>query len=498
VNKLNTFAKQIIEYAPSAFLPAVTSFLAIFFFTNILRPDQYGTYNIAFNLAVLFSSLTTQWLTQGINRYLPAENADEGTAHIQQASTVSLLRIGAGLTLLSIGISLIIMPALPSHTHSILLATLSFLITNSLFTPLTTLFQAQLRPRRYTLYRSLFTTMQLCLALFLVTRVYRDPSAIMWANTVVQAILIVWMWPDAKLPAPDRFAKLSARQLNVVIRRLFVYGFPMTGWLVASSLLNVGDRYLLQMLRGSAEVGIYAVNYAPMSQGVTLLGMPILLAGHPWLMKVWGQKNYHETARLLGSIIEKLVLVGILVTGIAWLYSGDIAGVLLGPQFRRGHNIMPIIAAGAMLWQIANYIHKPLEFANDSKMLCTYSLIALTINVVLNLWLIPTYGFVAAAWNTLIAYGSYVLMAGTAAFRILPCKLDSRRLILTLLSLILAFAAIGQIRGFLEYHVSHSMGFVVAILLTLLLMGVFIYRSVKVPIRNLIKSPLLISTRKEI
>src|SRR5581483_2706036 len=166
--------------------------------------------------------------------------------------------------------------------------------------------------------------------------------------------------------------------------------------------------------------------------------------------------------------------------------------------FRRGHNIMPIIAAGAMLWHIANYIHKPLEFANDSKMLCTYSLIALTINVVLNLWLIPTYGFVAAAWNTLIAYGSYVLMAGTAAFRILPCKLDSRRLILTLLSLILAFAAIGQIRGFLEYHVSHSMGFVVAILLTLLLMGVFIYRSVKVPIRNLIKSPLLISTRKEI
>jgi O-antigen/teichoic acid export membrane protein len=201
----------------------------------------------------------------------------------------------------------------------------------------------------------------------------------------------------------------------------------MVGWLLAAAVLDASDRYLIQAFRGPAEVGIYSANYSLVSNGVLIASAPVLLAAHPLLMRTWSAGDRPGAASLLGAIIDAFLVTGMVATAGLAMFSPEVASIL-GPQFREGHAILPVVLAGGALWQLANYTHKPLEFAGRTRFLFAVAGGAAGLNILLNILLVPRFGYPAAAWTTLASFAAYTVVTAVTGRSVLRWRLDGRLL----------------------------------------------------------------------
>ncbi|MDG2005640.1 MAG: polysaccharide biosynthesis C-terminal domain-containing protein, partial [Novosphingobium sp.] len=90
------------------------------------------------------------------------------------------------------------------------------------------------------------------------------------------------------------------------------------------------------------------------------------------------------------------------------LLSRELMFLLGGESFRVALPIVPVVimAQGAMF--LATIYASYAFFRKRTGLISMATLSAAAINVVLNIWLIPIYGYVAAAWTT---WASYLLLA---------------------------------------------------------------------------------------
>jgi O-antigen/teichoic acid export membrane protein len=114
--------------------------------------------------------------------------------------------------------------------------------------------------------------------------------------------------------------------------------------------------------------------------------------------------------------------------------------VLLGDEFRAGYVIHLPVAAGAVLWGASMLGHKSMEFAERTTLMLWDVLIAAVINVSLNLVLVPTFGYVAAAYTTLASYAVYVALIWWQARGLVPWDIPYRQVVLNVVAAIVSWA----------------------------------------------------------
>src|SRR5262249_25257815 len=64
-------ARHIIGYVPSFVIPALMAFAAIFCYTHLLSPEEYGAYALTTNSMVLLVAIFYNWLQASMPRLLP-------------------------------------------------------------------------------------------------------------------------------------------------------------------------------------------------------------------------------------------------------------------------------------------------------------------------------------------------------------------------------------------------------------------------------------------
>lgn len=424
---LRFLLKQILQYAPGTLIPAIIGLLSVAVFTRLLNSGEYGRYSVALSATSLASALATQWLLQGINRYLPGEQSSSAVEELKATIAASLLLITvAGLGLFGI-VAFGAHGFVDPEWQRLLWPAGLVVLTTSLFMPLSGVLQSQMRARRYSAYQLVNVGLRFVLSFLLVSFLYRDPASLFWASAAVSVMLLPILWRDAGIPGLG-YAFRHWRRLRTGLGRLATYGFPMIGWVLSASLLEVGDRYVIQFFRGSAEVGIYAANYGLVTGAVMLVAAPVLLAANPLLMRAWDMGDHDSASRWLGTIAEWFLVAGILMTAAVSLLAKDIGGWVLGTEFREGYPVMPVLLAGGILWQFGMYAHKPLEFANRTRLLLGISIVAALANLALNFAFVPVFGYTAAAYTTLVSFGLYVVLTAWAGRSVLRWRINWRRI----------------------------------------------------------------------
>ena len=86
----------------------------------------------------------------------------------------------------------------------------------------------------------------------------------------------------------------------------------------------------------------------------------------------------------------------------------EIVRILATAEYYKGIYIMPPIAGGVFFIAVSNLYSDILVYLKKTKMIMISSAIAALLNVVLNYLMINAYGYMAAAYTTLI---SYIVMA---------------------------------------------------------------------------------------
>ena len=169
---------------------------------------------------------------------------------------------------------------------------------------------------------------------------------------------------------------------------------------LASQVLNVSDRVMIRSLIGLREVGIYGTIYI-VSSASQLVWSSINASFVPYLFENLDKPNKRKT---IYSITNGFM---IFYTGVAifiTLLAPEIIRILATPEYLEAVHIMPPIAAGIFLISLSNLYTNVLIYHKKTQYVMIATIIAATINVCLNYIGIQLFGYMAAAYTTLIAY----------------------------------------------------------------------------------------------
>lgn len=425
--------KKALLYFVGAFITAVVGLVSSSVFTRIFSKEEFGTYSLAMSAIMTISVFTNQWIQQAISRYLPVHQ-DEKEIERKKNSIVLAISLETIVLIFLTGIVFSVqLVFMDMQWAYLILPAAMYLVAINIYSILGVVLQTEMQAKTYSLLNTSNAIIKLLLGIFMSLNIARHISSLFWAGTFSVLLFIPLLWVKARLVSPLKLlTNYSVREYCRELKEFAKYGVPMTMWYISANILSIGDRYIIQSIRGTGEVGIYSANYNVISAAVGLVGMPVLLTAHPFLMKAWSTGDREATGRWLGRIVEGVLCFGTLLTALTWVFSKDLAEWFLGPQFREGHFIMPVVVAGVVFWQLGMYTQKPMEFVKSTGSLVCLCLVSAAVNVASNLILIPKYGYAAAAYTTLASYAVYFATSYVASKKILSWNIDKSYLLLNL------------------------------------------------------------------
>jgi O-antigen/teichoic acid export membrane protein len=192
-----------------------------------------------------------------------------------------------------------------------------------------------------------------------------------------------------------------------LLRRWFWMGLPFAVTFVLTTLYWKLDVPLLKLFKGSAEVGWYSFAYKPFD---ALLFVPITMLGVVLPVLAVYQRSSPERLRdAVGMFFKALLMLGwplsvgvvVLAYPLAGLWSGFFA------------QSIPALQILALAWAFAfvnNAFIGALTVIDRQATYARAAGISLIVNLVLNLILIPPFGYIAASWTTV---ATEVVLVGT-------------------------------------------------------------------------------------
>lgn len=177
---------------------------------------------------------------------------------------------------------------------------------------------------------------------------------------------------------------------------------PLIGYSIASQILSVSDRMMISKMVGNSAVGIYGTLYTVSSLSL-MVWTAINSSFEPYLYQNM-ENPKSKIKKLSMSMLGMYSLAAILLVYLA----PEIVRILATEEYYKGIYIMPPVAGGVYFIAVSNLYSDILVYLKRTKLIMVSSAIAATLNVILNYIMIETYGYMAAAYTTLL---SYVVMA---------------------------------------------------------------------------------------
>lgn len=149
------------------------------------------------------------------------------------------------------------------------------------------------------------------------------------------------------------------------------------------------------------DVGQYSAAYRVL-EGVILLATPVAQIAFRSLRLRQNQKEFFG---LLSWLVLVMLMVASIIAVIGAFFGGDLMLIVFGEQYQYAGELLPLLLF-AMLFILPNYILTQGTIALNKEI--GYAKIAVLVallNIVLNVWLIPDFGAMGAAWATIFSEG---------------------------------------------------------------------------------------------
>jgi O-antigen/teichoic acid export membrane protein len=189
-----------------------------------------------------------------------------------------------------------------------------------------------------------------------------------------------------------------------IFKKFAKFGLPLLGLTFVNLILAVSDRYLIEIIKDSAHVGIYSAAYKVAETGVFGIILFLMLASFPALIEVFENQGELKAKALMRDLFSIFVIVMVPIVSCIIVLSAEIIEVALGKAYYEGHVILPFIAVGIFFLGLCHYYGKSFELREKTFVLPIVYSVPAALNLVLNILLIPYIGIKGAAISTLVAY----------------------------------------------------------------------------------------------
>ena len=178
-------------------------------------------------------------------------------------------------------------------------------------------------------------------------------------------------------------------------------------------IISANDRYFITHFLSISDTGIYSSSNS-LGQLISLFFSPIAFVLLPAVSRAWGQnqqitvKNYFEYSVKLFIVLAIPAVAGVT------LLSQPLLKIITTSQYLAGWELVFLIAVGIVFFGIYQINLYALLLIRQTKWIPLMILAALTVNVGMNLILIPKVGIIGAAISDFISF--FVLAAIVTGF----------------------------------------------------------------------------------
>ncbi len=204
------------------------------------------------------------------------------------------------------------------------------------------------------------------------------------------------------------------------------FGAPLIFSVISMWILQLSDRYLLEIYGTLAETASYSIAYTLGSTLSTLVLAPFSLA---WPTAMYAIARRKDAPRVFQTVFRWFSSILLLAAFGLSLVSTVIFNVLFPPSYHSAAPVIPIVAESIAFYGIYTILMIGANVRRKTWLTAVFTAIAALLNFVLNLFLIPRYGAMGAAYSTLIAYIALATIAYVVNQRIYPLPFQVARFI---------------------------------------------------------------------
>ena len=193
-----------------------------------------------------------------------------------------------------------------------------------------------------------------------------------------------------------------------VFKQMWKYGWPVMVAGIAFVVNENLDKLLLKDMISESVMGAYAGCYK-LAVFMTIFVQAFRLGAEPFFFNQAKEKNARET---YARILTYFVICGSLILIIMVIYL-DFFKVIIVPNsdYWITISIVPVVLLANLFLGIYHNLSVWYKLTDKTKVGMYISIVGAIVTIVLNIWLIPVLGFMAAAYATLAAYGLMMIIS---------------------------------------------------------------------------------------
>ncbi len=388
--------RHALNFLGSAVAGKFVPLASIFVFSHLMTVAEYGILNLFTSFIWVFGIAVSLNLHTALGRYayLPAPDLPAFLGTTQIALAVLLAASTAGL----LGFSDLAsgLTGLPAITLPLLMAVVAGQLAESLLTQ-----YAVFRQTSGTLLRVIAgkAVLTFGVAIGLLQLVSQDRHlAVISADALLSILLVlytVWAFKDT-----------TRWQFN---RPLFAYilrySLPLIPYMLSITLLAQLDRMMLDRYFGKEAVGLYSLAFN-IGMLFTLVMSALLSAMNPRFFSAMNDGR-HDEVRVDG---RRAFCVAYLIATALVAFGPALSAYLVPSEYAPALQLVPAIAVGGLFSVMFQVWGRLMHFAHRTALLSAIATVCVLLKILANLWLLPAFGWEAAALSSIVAYGAMAIL----------------------------------------------------------------------------------------
>jgi O-antigen/teichoic acid export membrane protein len=444
--KLSLPAKASFWYVVSNILQKGVSIIVIPIYTRLMSPEQYGVVSIFFSWYSIISIFTTlnMWnyvINNGMIKY----------AQDRDGFITSLLGLSSSITIAWFVIYLIF-NVFWSRIFDISFGLMLIMFLELLFMPSFEYWNAK---NRYDYHykpiviSSLSISIAIPLASIpLIMSNENKAQAAITARVLVS--VLVYLVPFILIIKKSRlFFKREYWK--------FALGFnlPLILHFVSTIVLGQSDRIMIGRIVSEDKAGIYSLAYS-IASVISIFHRSINSSFVPWTYKKIHDNQRRDISRTANFLL--LVMGGIIFLFI--LIAPELVSIIAPSEYHEAIYCIPPIASSVFFMFLFNLFANIEYYYEQTKFVMLASISGALLNIILNAICIPLFGYMAAAYTTLVCYvlfalGHYIFMK-IVCRRFMPGKKIYNERFIFILSLLLIINSFAMAPLYDYWHIRYA------------------------------------------
>ena len=466
------FLKDLVVYGFGESLKKLITFLLLPFYTRAITPDEYGVLNTLTTFLMLIVAVVNCGLDSASAYYY--FNTDDEKGKRELLFTVFILRVITAIPALLLAyFSKQISQKLfgtPDYSWAVFFTCISIPVT-LLLKEQSNIYRFIREGWKYNFFGVLKSLLGISAGILLVV-VMRKSVAGAQAATLISSFIVVslsFVLFNRKRYI-YKFSRFHAKQL-------LSFGFPLLWSSIAVWIFNSSDRLFLLHYKSLEDIGFYSVG-ATISQVILLINMAFQLSYGVIIFSTYSQDkdpNKMHTKETAIELYNIYLFISIPIAAGIVIFSTFIIPVITTAEYLMSVYAIPFLLFSKIAAHSYEMMGQGIEFSKKTWHYLWITILTAGINISLNFIFIPKFGFIGAAFTTLISMLVYWLVKAQVSqkyFKV-PYKMFRILTYFTLAFLITGIVPYSELHFDIKIHLIFKILLFISVLPIPLLLGLF-------------------------